>query len=155
MIIAAAYGRFNCICQVATVCTPTYASLGPPESISETASRLVQPLLHSPSQSVPIGLLYSGPPLPLKISHSYGGSGPHLIIHGSFGPAKFITQTPSRSVEPFLPAKTSARKLPVTSVTDRPTDHSTRSVTIGRDAASKKLSCWDASKRDSHPFLCG
>jgi len=37
-----------------------YASLGPPDSASQTASRSVQPFLHSALQSVPI--LYNGPP---------------------------------------------------------------------------------------------
>jgi len=53
--IAAAHARFRGILQVAPVCTPpNNASLGPPESRSQTASRSVQRFLHSSQQSVPI-----------------------------------------------------------------------------------------------------
>jgi len=46
--------------------------------------------------------LYNGPTLPTpKIVPSHGGFGPHLI-HGSLDPSKFITQTASQSVQPFL-----------------------------------------------------
>ena len=43
----------------------THDSLDPPESTSKTASRSVQPFLHSSGPKVPI--LYNGPLLPLKI----------------------------------------------------------------------------------------
>jgi len=51
-----------------------HGSLGPLKSLVQTASRSVQPFLHSSRQSVPI--LYNGPPCPLKIVHSHGGSVP-------------------------------------------------------------------------------
>ena len=73
--IAAAHIRFNGICQMAPVCTHViYASLGLPESSTQTASRSVQPFWHSSPHSAPI--LYNGPPLPLEIAPSHGGSGP-------------------------------------------------------------------------------
>jgi len=53
-----------------------HASLGPPESKSQTASGSVQPFLRSSLQSVPI--LHDELPLvpyPLKIAPSHGGSG--------------------------------------------------------------------------------
>jgi len=49
-------------------------SLGPSELTTQVESRLVQSFLHSSPQSVPI--LHSGPPLPVKISHCHGISGP-------------------------------------------------------------------------------
>jgi len=49
----------------------TYGSLSP--SSVQTASRTVQPFLHSSLHSVPI--LYNGPSIPLKIGPSNGGSG--------------------------------------------------------------------------------
>jgi len=58
-------------------CAPhlIHASLGPPESKSHMASRLVQPFLHSWRQSIPI--INNGPPsrpfLP-KITNSHGGN---------------------------------------------------------------------------------
>jgi len=44
---------------------------------------------------------YSGRPFPKKLPLPIGGAGPHLI-HGSLGPPKSSTQTPSRSVQLFL-----------------------------------------------------
>jgi len=52
-----------------------------------------------------------------------GDLDPHLI-HGSPGPPKSSTQTAVRSVQPFFAG--------LTSVTDRPTDHATQLVRIGR-----------------------
>jgi len=49
---------------------------------------------------------------------------PHLI-HGSPGPPKSSTQKAARSVQPFLQGS-------LVWQTDRPTDHATRSVRIGR-----------------------
>ena len=66
------------------------------------------------------GRLFFPQNFPLPI----GGLDPHLI-HGFPGPPKSSTQTASRSVQPFL------RGSPVWQ-TDRPTDHATRSVRIGR-----------------------
>jgi len=60
-----------------------------------------------------------------NIASSHGESGPHLIIRGSLSPPGSTTQTASRSVQPFL-------QLGITTVTDRPTDLTTRSVAIGR-----------------------
>jgi len=52
--IDAAHRRFNCIRQVAPMCTPhlIHASLDPPESTSQTTSRSVQLFLHSSRQRV-------------------------------------------------------------------------------------------------------
>jgi len=58
---------------------------------------------------------------PHKIAPSHEGSGPHLI-HGSLGTPESSTQMASRLVQPFYRAH----------YCGRPTDHSTRSVTIGR-----------------------
>jgi len=59
-------------------------SLDSSEPTTQTASRSVQPFLHSSRQRVPI--LYSGSPLfALQIASSHGGSGPH-VIHGSLSP---------------------------------------------------------------------
>jgi len=67
-------------------------------------------------------------PSPSKLPLLMGGSGPHLI-HGSLGPTKSSTQTASWSVQPFLQGslvwQTDRQR-------DRPTEHATRSVTIGR-----------------------
>jgi len=54
-------------------------------------------------------------PFPQNCPFPWGGSGPHLI-YGSWGPLESSTQTASG----------------LTTVTDRPTDHATRSVTINR-----------------------
>jgi len=71
---------FTRICQVAPVCRPMRAHLrhltnriehvsySPLESITQTASQLVQPIFHSSRQSVLI--FYNGLPSPLKIAHS-------------------------------------------------------------------------------------
>jgi len=55
-------------------------SLGPSKPIIKTASRLVQPFLHT-TTGCPYTLQWASLPPPLKIapSHGYGGSGPHLI----------------------------------------------------------------------------
>ena len=72
-------------------CAPhrTHGSPEPPDSASPTASRSVQPSLHTSWQRVPI--LYNGTPFPLRI----GDLDPHLM-HASLGPHKSITQTTSR-----------------------------------------------------------
>jgi len=59
-------------------------------------------------------------PFPLKLAHSHGGSGPHLI-HGSL---VHLSPQPKRHFDGF------SRFAGLTSVTDRP--HATQSVTIGR-----------------------
>jgi len=69
----------------------------------------------------PYTLQWHTPPsskLPLPI----GGSGPHLT-HGSLGPPESSTQMASRSVQPFLQGS-------LVWQTDRPTDHTTQSVSI-------------------------
>jgi len=89
--------------------------LDPPESSTQTASRLVQPFLHSWPQNVPI--LYSrlGRPFPLKIAASCGGSGPPSNAW-FLGPTRVLTQMASRSVQPFCKAQYGDRQ------TDRSTD---------------------------------
>jgi len=77
----------------------THDSLCQPESTHQMASQPIQLFLHSSRYSVPI--LYNGPPFPLKIAPSNAGSGPPLI-DSSLGPSEPITQTISRSVQPFL-----------------------------------------------------
>ena len=73
--IAAAHGQFNHIRQVAPTCKRSdKCSVGQPESIPKTASRSVQPFMHSSLQNVPI--LYNGRPFPLKIAPAHGRSGP-------------------------------------------------------------------------------
>ena len=75
-------------------------SMCPSEPITQTASRLVQPFLHSSPQSVPI--LYNRRPLPSpKLVPSHGVYGPH-VKHGSFGSPESITKMASPSVQPFL-----------------------------------------------------
>ena len=75
-----------------------HASLGPPESSTQMASRSVQPFFHSSRQSVLI--LCNGPLFPfLKIVPSHEGCGHHLI-HGSFT-SEPTTKTASWLVQPF------------------------------------------------------
>jgi len=85
-----------------STCEPrqTRGSLVPPKSSTQTASRSVQPFLHSSPQSVPI--LYNGTPLsPSKLLLPMGDLDPHLI-HGSLGPPESTTKTAFRSVQSFL-----------------------------------------------------
>jgi len=120
----------------------THASFSPSESTTQTASRSLQPLLHSSWHSVigealspkscsfaqgikgiwflgptqaynpngnSIGLavfaqlttVSSGMPFPLKLPLHIRDLDPHLI-HAFLGPLESITQTTSRSVQPFL-----------------------------------------------------
>jgi len=61
--------------------------LAPSKPTTQTASRSVQPFLHSSPQNVPI--LYNGPPLsPSKLPLHIGVLSPRLI-HGSLGPLEF------------------------------------------------------------------
>jgi len=85
--IAAAHGPFNCIRQVAPLCTPY------------TESQKWLPW-QRPSASLD--------------SH---------LTHDSLGPSEPTIKTASRSVQSFFAG--------LTNVTDQPTDHATRSVTIG------------------------
>jgi len=94
--------------------TLIHVSLGPSESSTQTASRSVQPFLHSSRQSVHI--FYNGRPLPLKIAPFRGISGPPSYTSAS------------RSIRPFLQG---SLLWQTDRQTVRPTDHATRSVTIG------------------------
>jgi len=80
-------------------CAPhvTHASLGPPESSTQTASRSVQPFFHSSRQSVPIP--YLGRTFSLKIAHCHGDL--DLLLRHFLGPSEPKTQTASRLVQPF------------------------------------------------------
>jgi len=122
--IATAHERFNGIRQVASVCTTSNASLPTrihnPNGISIDSAVFEQ--ITALRQRVAI--IYNGPPpTPLKLPHFIEDLDPHLI-HGSLGPPEFSNQTAPWSVEPFCTAY----------YCDRPTDHATRSVTVG-DAA--------------------
>jgi len=70
--IAAVHGWFSCICQIAPMCTTIYTQT-PPESTTQTTSRLVQPFFHSSRQKVPI--LYNAPALPPQNCPCAWGSG--------------------------------------------------------------------------------
>ena len=110
--IAAAHGRFSGIRQVAQCASHIiHASLGPPDSKSQTASRTVQPFLHNLRESVPI--LHNGPPFsPLKIANSHRGSGPHLI-HNSLSQSEPETQTASRFFQPFVHSSPQSCPIPI------------------------------------------
>jgi len=74
------------------------ASSGPPKSTTQTLSQVLQPVLHSSQQSVPVA--YNGPPFPAhKIIPSHGGSGP--LSNTCFLGPESIMQTASQSVYPF------------------------------------------------------
>jgi len=67
-----------------------------------------------------------GRPIPfLKLRLPMGDLDAHLM-HGPLCPPESSTHTASQSVEPFLQGKHTDRQ------TDQPTDHASRSVTIGR-----------------------
>jgi len=104
----------------------THDSLGPSKPKTQTASRSVQPFLHSSPQSVPI--LHNGTPLsPSKLPLPMGIWTPSNT-YGSLGPPESKTQTASRSVQPFLQGSIVRQ---TDRQTARPTDHATRSVTVG------------------------
>ena len=85
------------------------------------ASRSVKPFLHRWIQSLPI--LYNGMPLlPSKLLLPTGGSGP---------PCNRWFPDPTRVLHSNGILISAAVFAGLTSVTDRPTDHATRSVTIG------------------------
>jgi len=96
-----------------------HGSLGPPESTTQTACRSDQPFCKAHG-SVPI--FYNGCPFPPKLFFTWG-PGPNLL-RGSMNPLQPTTQTASSAVQLFFAG--------LTTVTDRPTDHAARSVTIGR-----------------------
>jgi len=169
--IAAAHGWFNGIQQVAPVCTPTSFSgptrvpirnsisigsavfaqltaglpcalneppspqnfIFPSEPITQTASRSVQPFCtaHRTSQwAAPSLQNYSFP-------RGIWTPSPHLM-HDSVGPLGSSTQTTSRSVQPFLKGRL---LLQTNRLTDRRTDHATRSIAIGRICVYVVLRC--------------
>ena len=78
---------------------PCNGPLGPAKSLTQTASRSVQPFLYSSPQSTRI--FYNGLLVPPQNCPCPWVSGPHLI-HGSSGQSEPKTQTASRSVRPFL-----------------------------------------------------
>jgi len=76
-----------------------HGSLGPPEFSSKRARRSVQPFLHSSQYSVP--LLYNWPlRFPQNDPFPLGIGAPSNTWY--LGPTRVITQTASRSVQPFL-----------------------------------------------------
>jgi len=54
----------------------------------------------------------------------------------SLGPPESLTQTASRSLQPFLQGSLGDR------LTDRPTHHATRSITIGRAHSGEAKLCY-------------
>jgi len=140
--VAAAHGRFSRICQVAPICTSYTQSTkmvamatplsicGLPSNMIPWAHRSPQPKRHLDRFSrfctahrrvslyFAIGLLF-----PLKIVPSHGGSGT---------PSNTWFPGPTRVRNPNGISIGSAVFAGLTSVTDRPTDHATRSITIGR-----------------------
>jgi len=94
--------------------------MGPPQSLTQTASLLVQPFCTA--HKCPNTLQWPAPH-PLKTARSNGGFGPHLIRWGLIRwPTRVLNPAASRPVEPFCRAH----------YCDKPTDQGTRSVTIGR-----------------------
>jgi len=118
--IAAAHERFNRVFSGSANVHPhlTHASLGPPESLPQTASRSVRPFLHRWPQRVPI--LYSGPPLPPQNCPFSLGSGPHLI----HDPWAHTTPQPKQHLDLFSHFLQSSELWQ----TDRPTDSQCYSV---------------------------
>jgi len=97
---------------------PTHASLDPPESITQTASRSVQPFLHSSRHAVPI--LYNGPPylpkMPICIPSNTSFLG-FIRVHNPNGIS-------------IASAVFAGLTIVTDRQTDRQTDHATPSVTI-------------------------
>jgi len=75
---------------------------------------------------------------PLKIAHSHGGSGPHLI-HGSLSPPESSNGI-SIGLAVFA-GLTSVTDRQIDRPTDRQTDHATRSVTTDRIYVRIVLRC--------------
>jgi len=97
-------------------------SLGPSAPKTQTASRLFQPFLHSSLQSVPV--LYNWlPHPPSKL--------PVLMGWGIWAPSNAWFLGPTQVLKPNDISIDSAVFAWLTTVTKRPTDHTTRSVTIG------------------------
>ena len=98
----------------------TRDSCCPSEPINQTVSLSVQPFLHRWPQSVPI--LYNGMLFPPQ-NCPFPWGGPKHPSHTWFpGPTRVLKWHLNRF----------SHLAGLTSVTDRPTDHATRSVTIDR-----------------------
>jgi len=84
------FSLFKLLLPMGGIWTPhlIHGSLGPPESSTQTASRLVELFLHSSRLSVSV--LYNGPPLlPSKLLLPMGEYGPHLL-HGFLLPTEVL-----------------------------------------------------------------
>jgi len=103
-------GEYGCTC----------ASFGPPESTIQTANRSVQPFLHSSRQKVPI----------LTMDSSFPQN--RLFRWGIWTPSNTWFSGPTRVLNPNGISIGSAVFAGLTSVTDRPSDDATRSVTKDR-----------------------
>jgi len=79
---------------------PNNASLGPPESTTQTAF-IGSAVLAQLTAEYPYTDCTVVCPFPLKIAQSHGDLDSY-VIHGSLGPPESSTQTASRSVRPFL-----------------------------------------------------
>ena len=117
--VTTAHGRFNGICQVVPMCTPSNTCFLRPTQVH---IQTVQLFLHSLWQSFP--LLYNG--RPLSPSNLYlrmkGDLDPHLT-HDSLGPPESTTQTSSWLVQPFSAGLT---------IMNRPTDRPRYSICNNR-----------------------
>jgi len=110
---------------------PSLGVSGPHPIVIPWANPSPQPKWHlnrfscfcTPHRGVSLCALQWAAPLPVKIPPPVVDLDPHLI-HGSSGPLESSTQTASRSLELFLQGSLLWQ-------TDRPTDHTSRSVTIG------------------------
>jgi len=71
------------------------------------------------------------------------------VTHASLGPFESTTRTASRSVQPFFAGLTTVTERQ----TDRPTDHATRSVTIGRICV--RCTTMRPKKENSHKRTVG
>jgi len=100
----------------------TYDSLGPFEPATQMASRSVQPLLHRRPWRLSLYTLQLGRPFHPKIAPSCWG----------WTPSNVWFPGPTRVLNPKGISIGSALFAGLTSVTDIPTDHATRSVTVGR-----------------------
>jgi len=113
-----------------------HATLGPSQSITQTASRSVQPFLHSSWHS--LAILYNGPPfLPYNYPFPWGiwtpsntlllgsilGHNPNGISIGSVIFAQMTPECPY-TLQRAVPWQTDQQ-------TDKSTDHATPSLTIG------------------------
>ena len=99
-----------------SACHLTHASLDPPESTSQMTSHRFSCFCTAH------GTLYNGPTLsPSKLQHCKGDLDSHLI-HGFFS---HPSPQPKQHLNQFRVF------AGLTSVTDRPTDHATQSVTTG------------------------